>query len=265
LARWPGHHDFGIVFRVDLALKLDNVTCRFDAEGGDVVVALADADLAVKAGSFVAVMGATGSGKSTLLNCAAGLERPSSGTVQLCGRDIIKMSERALSRLRRERVGFVFQSYNLLAALTVEQNVLLPCRLGAKAKRPLGEVLASVGLSGLEHRSVGSLSGGQRQRVALARALVPGTSVIFADEPTGALDPTTGAQVLGLLRQAVDDDGITVVMVSHDPLAAAMSDRLVLLRDGRIVDDRETPDASSIATLLHQVTATAASMTGGQR
>jgi putative ABC transport system ATP-binding protein len=229
-------------------LRLERVTRRF-GRGGDEVLALDDVSLAVGPCEFVAVMGATGSGKSTLLHCAAGLDRMSSGRVHLVGRDLDTLGERALTRLRRDHVGFVFQFYNLLSELTVAQNVLLPQRLGAPRARSVAEVLGAVGLAGTEHRPVGELSGGQRQRVAIARALSTGPNVIFADEPTGALDPTTGAQVLRLLRRAVDD-GVTVVMVTHDPSAAAVSDRLVLLRAGQIVEDRPTPDTASIAERL---------------
>jgi putative ABC transport system ATP-binding protein len=147
----------------------------------------------------------------------------------------------------------VFQSYNLLSGLTVEQNVLLPCRLGVKEHRELGDVLDAVGLSGFEHRPVGALSGGQRQRVAIARALVTRPSVIFADEPTGALDPTTGSHMLGLLRAAVDRDGVSVMMVSHDPRAAAVGDRLMLLQAGRSVFDGPTPEVETIASMLADV------------
>jgi len=163
------------------------------------------------------------------------------------------MSERAMARVRRERIGFVFQSYNLLSELTVEQNVLLPHRLGAPLSTTVADALGHVGLVGTEQRPVGELSGGQRQRVAVARALITGPEVVFADEPTGALDPTTGHRILGLLRSAVDDRGVTVVMVTHDPLAACVSDRLVLLRAGRVVADRVTPDAATIAAELRDV------------
>ncbi|SNS69092.1 putative ABC transport system ATP-binding protein [Asanoa hainanensis] len=219
---------------------------------GDRFWALRDVSLAVPAGQFVAVMGATGSGKSTLLHCLAGLDRPTAGRVRLAGRDVTRLREAALTRLRRDRVGFVFQSYNLLSTLTVSRNVLLPARLGGPRITPaaLATILDAVGLSGLGDRLVGDLSGGQRQRVAVARALVTRPAVVFADEPTGALDPTTGGQVLRLLRDAVDRDGVTVVMVSHDPLAAAHSDRLLLLREGRLVADTRTPDAPSISALL---------------
>jgi putative ABC transport system ATP-binding protein len=240
----------------DAVVSVQAITQRYGSPGVG-VVALRDVSLRVAAGSFVAVMGATGSGKSTLLHCAAGLDRPVSGSVTLAGRDITRMREAALTRLRRDRVGFVFQSYNLLSALTVGQNVLLPSRLGGPAVRrgDLERLLTAVGLGGLGGRRVGELSGGQRQRVAVARALVTRPAVIFADEPTGALDPTTGGQVLGLLRAAVDRDGVAVVMVTHDPTAAAVSDRLVLLRAGRLVADFATPDSATIAARLRAVSA----------
>jgi putative ABC transport system ATP-binding protein len=222
--------------------------------------ALRDVSLSVPAGQFVAVMGATGSGKSTLLDCAAGLDRPDAGEVWLAGSEIGRMRERRLTQLRRDKIGFVFQAYNLLSELSVAQNVLLPSRLGGpRAKRDdVARVLEAVGLAGLERRPVGELSGGQRQRVAVARALVTGPAVVYADEPTGALDPTTGAQILGLLREAVDRDGVTVVMVTHDPRAAEVSDRLVLLGAGRVVADHATPDAGGIARELRAASGTGA-------
>jgi putative ABC transport system ATP-binding protein len=222
------------------------------------VVALRDVTLGVPGGQFVAVMGATGSGKSTLLHCAAGLDRPTTGRVRLAGHDVTAMREARLTRLRRDRVGFVFQSYNLLSELTVRQNVALPGRLGGPRTRNVEDVLATVGLGGMGRRPVGELSGGQRQRVAIARALVTAPAVIFADEPTGALDPTTGGQVLGLLRAAVDRDGVTVLMVTHDPGAAAWSDRLVLLREGSVATDMPTPAATEIAARLRDATPAAA-------
>lgn len=233
-------------------VRLEDVSCQF-GDGAGAVLALDGLSVQVSPGSFVVVMGATGSGKSTLLNCAAGLIRPTAGRVWPAGRRIDGMGERALTQLRRDHIGFVFQSYNLLSELTVAQNVLLSRRLGARRSRPLGEVLEAVGLSAFGDRRVGELSGGQRQRVAIARALSTRPRVVFADEPTGALDPSTGTQILGLLRRAVDDDGVTVVMVSHDPHAAAVSDRLLLLRSGRLVDDRPTPEAATIAERLRAV------------
>jgi len=236
---------------MEALVELLQVSRRFGAPPA--APALQGVSLSVPAGSFVAVMGATGSGKSTLLHCAAGLDRPTSGTVRLAGRDISRMRERPLTQLRRDRVGFVFQSYNLLSELTVQQNVLLPVRLGGPRRRGVADVLALVGLTGLEQRPVGALSGGQRQRVAIARALVTEPIVVFADEPTGALDPTTGGQILRVLRDAVDRDGLTVVLVTHDPTAAAISDRLVLLRGGQVVADAATPDAATIAARLRAV------------
>lgn len=243
---------------MDDVVRLADVR-RTYRSGGAEVVALDGVSIGIPAATFVAVMGATGSGKSTMVHCAAGLERPTSGRVRLAGKDLGTMSERAVTRLRRDHVGFVFQSYNLLSELTVAQNVLLPHRLGGPLRTTLAEVLDAVGLGGMQRRPVGQLSGGQRQRVAVARALVTGPQVIFADEPTGALDPATGGQILDLLRSAVDERGLTVVMVTHDPLAATVSDRLVLLGAGRIVDDRPTPDTSTIARLLRAVSPAAPS------
>jgi putative ABC transport system ATP-binding protein len=240
--------------RTEHVVELDQVSRRYGGRRGP-VLALREVSLAIPAGTFVAVMGATGSGKSTLLHCAAGLDRPSTGRVRLAGRDITRMRERTLTRLRRDRVGFVFQDYNLLSELSVRQNVSLPRRLGGPPQRPVDEMLADVGLAGLAGRPVGELSGGQRQRVAIARALAGGPAVVFADEPTGALDPTTGGKVLGLLRRSVDRDGTTVVMVTHDPAAAAWSDRLVLLHAGTVAADGPTPPAGAIAGRLRAVSA----------
>ena len=233
-------------------VELDAVARTFRSGEGS-ITALAGVSLSISPGTFVAVMGATGSGKSTLLHCAAGLDRPTRGTVRLCDRDLGRMSERALAHLRRERIGFVFQSYNLLSGLTVDQNVLLPHRLGATLAMTVSDALGHVGLVETEHRPVGDLSGGERQRVAVARALITGPEVVFADEPTGALDPTTGHHILRLLRSAVEERGVTVVMVTHDPMAASMSDRLVLLRHGRVATDRATPDVATIAAELRAV------------
>lgn len=230
-------------------LELDRASRIFRTRAAP-IVAIEQVSLSIEAGTFVAVMGPTGCGKSTLLHCAAGLDRPTYGAVRWGGLALAGMSERRLARLRRARVGFVFQQYNLLSALSVEQNVLLPHRLGAPLAMTAAQALAQVGLAGMEDRPVGELSGGQRQRVTVARALITGPAVVFADEPTGALDPTTGQQILALLRDAVDQRGVTVVMVTHDPLAASLSDRLVMLRAGRLVADGPTPDATTIAAAL---------------
>jgi putative ABC transport system ATP-binding protein len=202
--------------------------------------------------SFTAVMGASGSGKSTLLHCGAGLERPTSGTVWLAGHDLGRLSEKRLTRLRRARVGFVFRAFNLVPALTVRENVLLPLRL-AHARWDSGwpdEVIRRVGLADRVRHRPAELSGGQEQRVAIARALVARPEVIFCDEPTGALDSGTAADVLGLLREAVDAGRQTVVMVTHDPVAASYADRVLFLADGTIVDDVAASGAGAIAERL---------------
>jgi ABC-type lipoprotein export system ATPase subunit len=201
---------------------------------------------------MTAVMGPSGSGKSTLLHCAAGLDRPTSGRVMIGSTDLSAMSEKRLTELRRDRIGFIFQAYNLVGALTVEQNILLPSRLSGKRPDPawLAEVIERVGLGPrLGHRPA-QLSGGQQQRVAIARALVARPEVIFCDEPTGALDTQTAAEVLALLRSVVDRAGQTVVMVTHDPVAASYAHRVMVLADGRIVTDMPQPGVQRIAEQL---------------
>ncbi|MER6442783.1 ABC transporter ATP-binding protein [Streptomyces sp. NPDC001185] len=216
------------------------------------VVALDSVDVHFRRGTSTAVMGPSGSGKSTLLHCAAGLDRPTSGQVRIGGIDLSSLSEKELTKLRRGRVGFVFQAFNLVAALTVEQNIMLPSRLSRRAPDPLWvrEVVERVGLgSRLRHRP-SELSGGQQQRVAIARALVSRPEVIFCDEPTGALDTKTAAEVLALLRSVVDEAGQTVIMVTHDPVAASYADRVMVLTDGRIGQDMPQPGAARIAEQL---------------
>ncbi|MER5867042.1 ABC transporter ATP-binding protein [Kitasatospora sp. NPDC002040] len=217
------------------ALELRGVTRRH-GRGSAAVHALRGVDLRLPRGSFTAVMGPSGSGKSTLLQCAAGLDRPTGGSVRLGGQELGRMRERRLTRLRRARIGFVFQQFNLLPALTVEQNVLLPLRLdGRRADRGrAARALAEVGLAGRARQRPGQLSGGQQQRVAIARALITEPEVVFADEPTGALDAGTAAEILDLLRHSVDRLGATVVMVTHDAAAAARADRVLVLDQGLI-------------------------------
>jgi putative ABC transport system ATP-binding protein len=220
--------------------------------GDGSVVALDGVSVGLAAGSFTAIMGPSGSGKSTFLNVAAGLDRPTTGTVTLGLTNLARLSERQLTILRRERIGFVFQAFNLLPALTVAQNIALPLRLdGRRARRAsVREVAARVGLENrLRHRPA-QLSGGQQQRVAIARALVTQPEVVFADEPTGALDTTTGRGVLALLRQVVDQGGHTVVMVTHDPVAAAHADSVILLADGRLAGLLIAPSADRVAEQL---------------
>ncbi|MEV5610310.1 ABC transporter ATP-binding protein [Streptomyces sp. NPDC052225] len=237
------------------AVELRGVRRRY-GRGSGTVHALRGIELALPTGSFTAVMGPSGSGKSTFLQCAAGLDRPTEGTVALGGTTITGMSENKLTALRRTRLGFVFQAFNLLPSLTVEQNVLLPMRLAGERpdRRRAADVLARVGLGDKGRRRPGELSGGQQQRVAIARALVTRPDVIFADEPTGALDTTTAAEILGLLRDAVDRMGATVVMVTHDPAAAAYADRVLFLADGAIVDHLEGAGADRIAHRMRTLT-----------
>jgi len=220
------------------------------------VRALDNVTVAFSRGSFTAVMGPSGSGKSTLLHCAAGLDRPTSGQVSLAGHDVGALREPKLTTVRRKHVGFVFQAFNLVDALTVWDNVLLPQRFaGTQPDRAWArEVLDRVGLHGREHARPGQLSGGQQQRVALARALASRPEVIFGDEPTGALDLATGREVLGLLRRFVDEFAATIVMVTHDPAAAAWADRVVFLADGRLADDLADPTADLVAARMMELT-----------
>jgi putative ABC transport system ATP-binding protein len=236
---------------IDTAVRVEKLT-RVYGSGRDPVVALDGVDATFGRGTFTAVMGPSGSGKSTLLQTAAGLDRPSSGHVFLGGTDLTKLSETKLTELRRTRIGFVFQAFNLIGALTVEENIVLPLRLAGT--RPdhawLTRVVDRVGLGDRLHHRPSALSGGQQQRVAIARALATRPEVIFCDEPTGALDTRTAADVLTLLRAVVDEHGQTVVMVTHDPVAASYADRVLVLADGRIVGDLPQPGATRIAEHL---------------
>ena len=230
------------------AVALDSVR-KVYGKGGNAVVALAGVTVAFQQGTFTAVMGPSGSGKSTFLHCAAGLDVPTSGSVVLDGRELSGMSETKLTRLRRDRIGFIFQQFNLLPALTVWQNVTLPLKLAGRQpdQRLVDDVIARVGLSERKDHRPGELSGGQQQRVAIARALVTQPAVIFGDEPTGALDTTTAREVLGLLRESVRAAGQTVVMVTHDPVAASFADRVAFLADGQFVDELVGPTADAVA------------------
>jgi len=232
-------------------VEIDAVTRDF-GRGEGAVHALTGVSLTMAPGTFTAVMGPSGSGKSTLLQLAAGLDRPTSGRVALAGLELAELSENALARLRRERVGFVFQAFNLLGPLTAEQNVALPARLAGR-RLPRGAVrdaLERVGLGDRMRHRPAQLSGGQQQRVAVARALVGEPDVIFADEPTGALDTRSGRTILGLLRESVDAAGRTLVMVTHDPSAAAWADRVVFMADGRLAGELLAPTAEQVAERL---------------
>jgi putative ABC transport system ATP-binding protein len=236
------------------AVELHGVTRVYGTRGTE-VRALDSVNLAVPAGSWTAIMGPSGSGKSTLLHCAAGLERVTDGRIHVAGRDITKASDAELTRLRRTTIGFVFQSFNLIGSLTAEQNVAMPLRLAGRrpGRRQVRDVLGSVGLADrLRHRPR-ELSGGQQQRVAIARAMVTRPDVLFADEPTGALDTKSARGVMDILRSMVDATGQTIVMVTHDPGAAARADRVVFLSDGRIVDWLDRPSAGEVAARLAQL------------
>jgi putative ABC transport system ATP-binding protein len=216
------------------------------------VTALDGVTADVAAGRLTAIMGPSGSGKSTLLQCAAGLERPTSGTIVLDGVDIGALGETARTVLRRDRVGFVFQQFNLVSSLTAAQNVTLTARLAGRrpTRADATAALAEVGLADFARHRPGELSGGQQQRVAIARALFSRPAVLFADEPTGALDSRTSRHVLDLLRTLVDEHGQTIVMVTHDPVAAATADEIVMLADGRVVDRFPAGTAAEIGARM---------------
>jgi putative ABC transport system ATP-binding protein len=210
---------------------------------------------AFERGRYSAIMGPSGSGKSTLMHILAGLDRPTSGSVELDGVEITALDDADLTRLRRDKLGFIFQFFNLIPVLTAEENIVLP--LSIAGKRPdeewLRRLVDTVGLADrLTHRPA-ELSGGQQQRVAVARALISKPAVVFADEPTGNLDSKSSEEVLRLLRQSVDDLGQSVVMVTHDPEAASYADRLVVLRDGRVVHDADAGTAEQVIELMKEV------------
>jgi putative ABC transport system ATP-binding protein len=230
------------------AVDLQAVT-KVYGKGSGAVKALRGVSITLRPRTFTAIMGPSGSGKSTLLHCAAGLDRPSGGRVTIGPVELSKLRESQLTELRRDRVGFVFQAFNLVPSLTVEQNVTLPLRLAGRRADVghLADVLGRVGLTDRRRHRPAELSGGEQQRVAIARALVTRPQVLFADEPTGALDLRTGRGVLELLREAVDALGQTVVMVTHDPVAASYADVVVFLADGEIVDRMLEPTADAVA------------------
>ena len=236
------------------AVALDGVTKTYGS-GEGLVRALDDVSLAFQPGTFNAIMGPSGSGKTTLLQCAAGLDRPDRGNVQIGATDLTGLGERRLAQLRRRHVGFVFQSFNLLPSLTAAQNVILPLRLAGEHPRRRGarDALARVGVGDRARHRPAELSGGQQQRVAIARALVTEPEVIFADEPTGALDTRSARDVLAMLREATDRHGRTLVLVTHDPVAAAVADRVVFLADGRIVDELAAPRVETVADRMTEL------------
>ena len=224
-------------------------------EGDAAVDALDGVTLDFPDGRFAAVMGPSGSGKSTLMHILAGLDRPTGGTVTIDGTDITGLDDKHLTELRRDKLGFVFQFFNLVPVLSAEENVVLP--LSIAGRKPdsewLDQLIATVGLAERRKHRPSELSGGQQQRVAVARALISKPAVVFADEPTGNLDSRASEEVLSLLRHAVDDFGQTVVMVTHDAQAASVADRIVVLADGRVVHDGEAPSAERVLDLMKEV------------
>ena len=224
-------------------------------DGATAVDALIEVSTGFERGRFTAIMGPSGSGKSTLMHILAGLDQPTAGTVTLDGVEITAMDDAELTKLRRDKLGFVFQFFNLLPVLTAEENLVLP--LSIAGRKPddewLTQLIRTVGLEDRRTHRPSELSGGQQQRVAVARALVSRPAVVFADEPTGNLDSKSSGEVLHLLRQAVDDFGQTVVMVTHDPAAAAHADRLITLRDGQIVHDGAPGSADEVIELMKQI------------
>jgi putative ABC transport system ATP-binding protein len=237
---------------LDDPVVLTNISKRYGRRHG--VLALNNVTARFPRGSLTAVMGLSGSGKSTLLQCAAGLDKPSSGSVHLGGVELTGLSRRKLTVARRERAGFVFQSLNLVPTLSVAENIALPLRLGrGRVDRTRVRWLAErVGLAEQLRRLPDTLSGGQQQRVAIARALISEPEVVFADEPTAALDLCTGEEVLDLLRRAADELGQTIIVVTHDPLVAARADRALLLDRGQLAGIIDSPDPAQLAGALRQ-------------
>jgi len=233
-------HVQGVVAARDLARRF--------GEGDTAVDALRGVSLDVPSGQFIAVMGPSGSGKSTLMHSVAGLDTLTSGTVLIGDTDISKLDDRKLTKLRRDRIGFIFQSFNLLPTMTAAENIVLPMRIAGRKpdEQWVASIVDTVGLTGRMSHRPAQLSGGQQQRVAAARALASRPQIVFADEPTGALDSRSGAELLGFLRKAVTELGQTVVMVTHDATAASYADRVLFLADGHVVDERYAATADEI-------------------
>ena len=233
------------------AVRIESLTKTYGT-GPAMVRALDGITLDLYEGEFTAVMGASGSGKSTLMHVCAALDTADSGRVHLGEHDLSRLGDRRLTALRRDEIGFVFQSFNLVPTLTALENITLPIAIAGRKPDPewLDEVVTTVGLGDRLDHKPNELSGGQQQRVAVARALVSRPRVVFADEPTGNLDSRSGAEVLELLRRSVDVHGQTVVMVTHDPVAAAYTDRVVFLADGRLVEELREPDRDRVLAIM---------------
>ncbi|MGZ4590481.1 MAG: ABC transporter ATP-binding protein [Actinomycetes bacterium] len=229
------------------AARAQGVTKKYGA-GDAAVVALDNVSVSMQAGQFTAIMGPSGSGKSTLLHVLAGLDRPSNGEIFLGDTEITSLGDKQLTLLRRDQIGFIFQAFNLLPTLTAAENIVLPVRIAGRKPDAawVASIVATVGLSDRLHHKPSELSGGQQQRVAAARALASRPQIVFADEPTGALDSRSGAELLGFLQGAVRELDQTVVMVTHDPGAACYADRVLFLADGHIVDEMTSPTADAV-------------------
>jgi putative ABC transport system ATP-binding protein len=241
-----------------VAARVSHLTRTYGA-GDTRVVALDDVSLDLLTGEFTAVMGPSGSGKSTLMHCLAALDTADSGSVMIGDQELTFLKDKALTRLRRDEIGFVFQSYNLVPTLSARENILLPLAIAGRTpdRAWYDSVIATVGLADRLHHKPKELSGGQQQRVAIARALVSQPRIVFADEPTGNLDSKSGAEVLELLRTSVDDHGQTVVIVTHDPVAAAYTDRVIFLADGRIVEELRSPTRDEVLEVMARMAAQA--------
>jgi putative ABC transport system ATP-binding protein len=236
------------------AVAARDVARRY-GEGDTAVDALRGVSLEVRRGELTAVMGPSGSGKSTLMHILAGLDRPTSGSAQIDGTEITTLKDNDLTRLRRRHIGFVFQFFNLLPMLTAEENVTLPLTIAGRKPDPawLDELLQSVGIEDRRQHRPAALSGGQQQRVAIARALLTRPTVLFADEPTGNLDSASSGEILELVRRSVDELGQTTVMVTHDPVAATIADRVLLLADGKIARTLARPTQAQVIDAIQEV------------
>lgn len=239
---------------LDVAAEVIDAVKRYGT-GDSTVLALAGVSVRFATGRFTAIMGPSGSGKSTLMHCVAGLDSLTSGSVRIGGIDVSGLGDRKLTELRRDRIGFVFQAFNLVPTLTAAENIMLPSRLAGRSvdRAWFEHVVEVVGLAPRLHHRPSELSGGQQQRVAVARALVARPQIIFADEPTGNLDSRNGSEVLSFMRVAAHEYGQTVVMVTHDPVAASYADRVVFLADGRIVADIDDPTPDSVLNQMRTI------------